>query len=340
MLYSIFDTDEPQQAPDMAGAQPSNSIASGEDSGAANSERSGSLRTGFMGNALPLEASPQTQSYYKHTDFTKKVPVPKRYLVEEQKLPPPPLAEIEANMTRYLHTLHSRFMELAGPTVDAMEVWQTFMDITKEMPMTWDAQNYHRFPMPRNDKSIFVSLGTYRDPFCPMTIKSLYSNARHPERLFVGMFQQNCFGPRCRTGVLKGGKVEDAGPDMDCYVEFCKSPEGQRSNACTNGHVHLFNVNESESLGPYMARYLGAKFYRGEQYYLQIDSHSEFVENWDEKLIKMVGGCARREARDLYLSTRLADALARHHRVPHVRLGVRTRADRVADHPAGQLHGF
>ena len=26
--------------------------------------------------------------------------------------------------------------------------------------------------------------------------------------------------------------------------------------------------------GLYMARYLGGKFYRGEQYYLQIDSHS------------------------------------------------------------------
>jgi hypothetical protein len=37
-----------------------------------------------------------------------------------------------------------------------------------------------------------------------------------------------------------------------------------------------------------MARYLGAKFYQGEQYYLQIDSHSEFVEEWDTKLIKMI----------------------------------------------------
>lgn len=68
-----------------------------------------------------------------------------------------------------------------------------------------------------------------------------------------------------RTGVLKGGKVEDAGPDMDCYFEFCKSPEGIASNACNNGNVRLFNVNESESLGPYMARYLGAKFYRGDK---------------------------------------------------------------------------
>ncbi len=37
-----------------------------------------------------------------------------------------------------------------------------------------------------------------------------------------------------------------------------------------------------------LSLYMAAKFYRGEQYYLQIDSHCEFVSSWDEKLIKMV----------------------------------------------------
>jgi hypothetical protein len=199
-----------------------------------------------------------------------------------------PLAEIERNTTLYLQALHSRLGALAGPTVTAEKVWEEYKDVTSRMVMMWDEANADRFPEPRKDGSIFVSLGTYRDPFCPMTIKSLYAQSAHPEKLFVGLFQQNCFGPKCRTGVLVGGKVEDAGPDTDCYVEFCKSDEGKRSNACGNGNVRLYNANESESLGPYMARYLGAKFYQGEQYYLQIDSHSEFVKNWDTKLIKMV----------------------------------------------------
>lgn len=82
--------------------------------------------------------------------------------------------------------------------------------------------------------------------------------------------------------------MDEAGPDVDCYKEFCESEEARRTGACKNRQVRLYNVNESESLGPYMARYLGSKFYRGEQYYLQIDSHSEFVQNWDTKLIKMV----------------------------------------------------
>ena len=51
------------------------------------------------------------------------------------------------------------------------------------------------------------------------------------------MLQQNCFEDTCRTGVLKGGKVEDMGADMDCYKEFCKSTEGIRSNACNTGQV-------------------------------------------------------------------------------------------------------
>jgi hypothetical protein len=201
---------------------------------------------------------------------------------------PPSVDEIKRNMTRYLHTLHSTLGSLAGPGASGEIVWEAFLNVTRSMPMTWDEENKHRFPRPRKDNSIFVSIGTYRDPFCPMTLKSLYKNAQHPENIFVGLFQQNCFGPVCRTGVLAGGRVEEAGADPDCYVEFCKSQENAKVQACGKGQVRLFNVNESESLGPYMARYLGSKFYRGEQYYLQIDSHSEFVENWDTKLIHMV----------------------------------------------------
>jgi hypothetical protein len=169
----------------------------------------------------------------------------------------PSINEITLNMTIFLSNLHSQLSAITGPTVTAIKVWDTFLSVMRSSVLVWDEQNKHRFPYPRRDSSIFVSLGTYRDPFCPMTIKSLFSNAKFPERIFVSLFQQNCFGPKCHTGVLVGGKVEDAGPDPDCYVEFCNSSEGIASNACNTGQIRLFNVNESESLGPYMARYLG-----------------------------------------------------------------------------------
>lgn len=230
----------------------------------------------------------QAQPHKEPKTKTSNLITPTHYQTPLVHEAPPALDEVRRNMTLYLQTLHERFGAIAGPSVTAEAAWETFLDVTKSMPMVWDAENKHRWPEQRNDNTVFVALGTYRDPFCPMTIKSLYDKASDPSKIFVGLFQQNCFGPVCRTGVLKGGVVEDAGPDVDCYIEFCKSSEGIRSNACNNGNVRLFNVNESESLGPYMARYMGAKFYRGENYYLQIDSHSEFVQNWDTKLIQMV----------------------------------------------------
>ncbi len=133
-------------------------------------------------------------------DYSAKLSLPKRYEAKETFIDPPPMAEVERNMTLYLTTLHKRLTALAGPTVDALVVWETFLEVTRDMPMTWDEQNAYRFPKPRSDGSIIVSLGTYRDPYCPMTIKSLYKNAKHPEKVVVGMFQQNCFGPKCRTG--------------------------------------------------------------------------------------------------------------------------------------------
>lgn len=216
--------------------------------------------------------------------------LPKRYEFQEEVNSPPTLNEVRGNLTNYLTILHNRFVEIAGPRVNPYDIWDTYLDVTTNTVIKWDDYNrksgrYHRT---RKDGSIFVSISTYRDHLCPMTVKSLFDKASNPRNVNVAIFQQNCFEKKCRTGVLVGGKVEDTSTDINCYDDFCASPEGIASNACNTGQIRLFNVNESESLGPYMARYLSAKFYMGEQYYLQIDSHSEFVQNWDEKLIKMV----------------------------------------------------
>mmetsp|Transcript_15258 Transcript_15258/g.28723 ORF Transcript_15258/g.28723 Transcript_15258/m.28723 type:complete len:529 (+) Transcript_15258:39-1625(+) len=260
-----------------------------------------SVRTGFTGNSGSVRSpgvrgffsgmsglmpsgeggSPPKLSALPYVD-----PSASRRVVFQE---PPPLDEIRRNITTYLGALHSRLGELVGPRATGLRIWETFLDVTSKTLLLWDEQNSHRFPTPRHDNSIFVSVGTYRDEYCPMTLKSLYSQAEFPEKVFVGLFQQNCFETTCTTGVLKNGAIEDTGTDVNCYDVFCDSAEGRSSGACADNRVRLFNVNESESLGPYMARYFGAKFYRGEQFYLQIDSHSEFAKLWDTKLIEMIG---------------------------------------------------
>ena len=39
--------------------------------------------------------------------------------------------------------------------------------------------------------TIFVSIASFRDPDCKETLKSLFTNAKHPERVYVGICEQN-----------------------------------------------------------------------------------------------------------------------------------------------------
>lgn len=42
--------------------------------------------------------------------------------------------------------------------------------------------------------------------------------------------------------------------------------------------LRVLRINESESLGPAMARYFASKLWHGEAFYMQIDAHMFFAE--------------------------------------------------------------
>lgn len=142
-------------------------------------------------------------------------------------------------------------------------------------------------PPKRDDESLFLSVASYRDELCPDTLKDAFQKAKNPSKLFVGLVQQNCGeGEKCRSGVLEGGKVEDVGPDPDCFALFCASSIGAKY--CDNGQIRVLKMKETESLGPYMARYFASKLWMGEQFYMQIDSHMTFLQDWDALSIEML----------------------------------------------------
>ncbi|KAL3931712.1 MAG: hypothetical protein SGBAC_011182 [Bacillariaceae sp.] len=108
--------------------------------------------------------------------------------------------------------------------------------------------------------SIFVSIASYRDSEICHTLDSLFANARHPDRVFVGAVLQN-----------------DASYD-------------QQNVRLTQKYVNHANVRCLElaakhALGPCYARSLAQSLHRGETYVLQIDSHMRFRPNWDDYLI-------------------------------------------------------
>ena len=113
----------------------------------------------------------------------------------------------------------------------------------------------------RTDDSIFLSVASYRDSSCPKTMRTAYEGASDPLKLNVGVIQQNC-NKDCKRGTGWGATrkiIPQLEPDVDCFEAFCKSALGKPH--CDSGRARILRLNESESFGPFFARYLAAKVY-------------------------------------------------------------------------------
>jgi len=108
--------------------------------------------------------------------------------------------------------------------------------------------------------SIFISIASYRDPVCKETVKSIFENAAYPNKIFLGICQQN--------------KPDE---DEDCKI-----------NNENNPNIKIIRIPHFEAKGPTWARYLCSTLWNGEEYFMQIDSHTKFIKNWDIKCIKMI----------------------------------------------------
>lgn len=196
--------------------------------------------------------------------------------------PPMTLDVIISYLDEWIRGLHKTLRQVRKETYPV--IWQAYHDYAVKTLYVWDREYLARMPPRRDDGSIFLSLASYRDENCVNTIKWAYEKAKNPEKLFIGLVQQNCH-ENCVSGVLDGGKVEPVGPDVDCYKSFC---EGEGKERCDNGQVRVLNIEESESLGPYAARYFASKMWFGEQWYMQIDAHMTFAKDWDAMSVDML----------------------------------------------------
>ena len=98
-------------------------------------------------------------------------------------------------------------------------------------------------PPSREDGSIYLSVASFRDEFCPATLTAAFEKAKNPDKLFVGLVQQNCEEPKCRSGILEGGKMVDVETDVDCYAVFCSSKVGKKY--CKSDNLRLLRMKES-----------------------------------------------------------------------------------------------
>lgn len=197
--------------------------------------------------------------------------------------PPMELQEISDFLSSWIHTLHDELVQKKHANFE--QIWSAYHDLAVKTLYPWDREYLSRMPRRRDDGSIFLSLATYRDENCLNTIRWAYEKARYPDKLFVGLVQQNCHAD-CKSGILEGGKTEDVEPDQDCYDAFCRTDQGRK--ICERDQVRKLEIDEPESLGPYAARYFASKLWYGEQWYMQTDAHMTFAKDWDSTSVRML----------------------------------------------------
>lgn len=103
--------------------------------------------------------------------------------------------------------------------------------------------------------TIFVSVASYRDSDLPNTIQSMIENADNPQNLHIGVVQQST-----RSEV----------------VDFSQNP-----------HIKNMWMPPQKAQGAGYARALAQEMYDGEDWFLQVDSHTRFDPGWDTKFIHM-----------------------------------------------------
>lgn len=102
--------------------------------------------------------------------------------------------------------------------------------------------------------TIFVSLAAYRELELRTTIESAILNAKYPNQIYFGVFSQ---------------------ADDNEFIDVSDMI-----------NVTQERVLASEAQGAGYARNKVMKMYSGQDYFLQIDSHSIFVKDWDIKIVE------------------------------------------------------
>ena len=163
--------------------------------------------------------------------------------------------------TKQLRSFYKKYKGVIGCTVIALAV--VLVVLLLSSCLNRPVEGY--LPEPNTDDSIFVSIASYRDEECPKTILNLYKRAKHPNKVFVGICQQNNDG------------------DTDCFEGLF----GSGNNVPIN-NVSIIRVPHTVAMGPTYARYLCSTLWNKQTFYLQIDSHTQFVQDWDEICIRSV----------------------------------------------------
>ena len=117
--------------------------------------------------------------------------------------------------------------------------------------------------------SIFISIASYQDPLLVSTIFSAYENAENKNDLIFSICDQSD-----NTIDINGVTFSD--------------------------QIHYDHVNPLFSKGPCWARHRAQSFFNEEDFFLQVDSHTQFAPEWDSIFIKQLEKISANQEIDEY----------------------------------------
>lgn len=141
--------------------------------------------------------------------------------------------------------------------IDIKEIYENYSNHFKKNFSQIDTSKYNI-----KYNKIYISIASYRDPEIIRTVENIITNAKYPENLTIYILEQN--------------DPKD------------KSSKNIDYNILSKSNVITHSVHYNEAKGPTWARYIIQQQWSGEEYFLQIDSHTLFIPNWDIILIDML----------------------------------------------------
>ena len=114
--------------------------------------------------------------------------------------------------------------------------------------------------------SLSISIACFLDKDLKNTIKDCFDKAKYPLNLHIVICLQYDYNDNFIT-------------------EYDNDPQ-----------ITIIKMHYTQARGPAFARYLCTQVIRDEEYFLQIDAHTRFYDNWDDMAIQCLKECNDKKA--------------------------------------------
>ncbi|KAF0717688.1 Aste57867_2158 [Aphanomyces stellatus] len=148
--------------------------------------------------------------------------------------------------------------------------WAYLEPLTQNIPLH-ERDKHLRPPPPRipDMYDIFIGISSFRDgPRCGFSLFTAFSRATYPERVHIGIVDQ----------------TQD--DDAICVDEYCKlTVEAGWTECKFKDQIRVDAHDSKTSKGPTVARWQQQQLIQDEEFCLQIDAHSQFLQDWDVLMV-------------------------------------------------------